>query len=445
MGANVLYRGMLATVLLSAITLFSPPLLAVPQIESWSTDNGTEVLFVAAPDLPMVDVRVVFDAGSARDGDRAGLSRLTNATLTDGAGEWSADQIAERMESVGAELGSGSLRDMAWISVRTLTEPKALNISVETLAALLSKPTFDPTALERNRQAMLAVLRQGEQSPGSVARKRFMHDMYGDHPYAIHSGGSKESLQLIKRKDLQQFYATHYVAKNSVIAIVGALQHAAAVKLANRITSQLAVGEHAPLLPEVKLLQQGHKLYLPFPSSQSHIFMGQTGMQRGDPDYFPLYLGNHILGGSGLTSRLSEEVREKRGLSYSVYSYFSPMRGTGPFILSAQTQNAKAEETQQVMRQTLERFIREGPTAQELIASRKNITGGFPLRISSNSKIVEYLTMLGFYNLPLDYLDRFVERVEAVTAEQIRDAFQRRVQPDRLLTVVAGQKSESQE
>ncbi len=436
-------RGMVATIMLSATLLFSPPLSAGPKIDSWTTDNGARVLFVAAPDLPMVDIRVVFDAGSARDGNKAGLSRLTNALLTDGAGEWNADQIAERMESVGAELGSGSLKDMAWVSVRSLTEPKALEVSIETLEAILSKPTFAPDALGRNRQMMLAALRQEEQSPGSVARKRFMQELYAVHPYAIHDGGSQQSLQAMSRHDLQQFHATYYVASNAVVAIVGALKQDAAARLANRITAQLAAGEHSPDLPTVMPLQQGRELHLPFPSSQSHIFLGQPGIRRGDPDYFPLYLGNHILGGSGLTTRLSEEVREKRGLAYSVYSYFSPMRQAGPFMLGAQTQNSKAKETLKVIRNTLEQFIANGPTEQELTASKQNITGGFPLRISSNSQIVEYLTVLGFYNLPLDYLDKFIDRVNAVTIEQIRDAFRRRIQPEHMITVIAGEESES--
>jgi zinc protease len=441
MGIDV--RGMVAVIMLSASLLFSPPLSAGPQIDSWTTDNGARVLFVAAPDLPMVDIRVVFDAGSARDGGKAGLARLTNAMLTEGAGEWSADQIAERMESVGAGLDSGSLRDMSWVSVRSLTEDRALEVSVETLEAILSRPTFGGDALERIRQMMLAALRQGEQSPGRVANKRFMRELYGDHPYAIHSGGSAESLQAMSRNDLQQFHASHYAAKNAVVAIVGALKRDAAAKLANRITASLAAGKHAPDLPVVTPPQQGREQHIPFPSSQSHILVGQPGIKRGDPDHFPLYVGNHILGGSGLTARLSEEVREKRGLSYSVYSYFSPMRQAGPFVLGAQTKNTQAEETLQVMLETLEKFIKEGPTEQELTASKQNITGGFPLRISSNGQIVEYLTLLGFYNMPLDYLDRFVGRVNAVTAEQIRDAFQRRVDPDRLLTVIVGDEGKS--
>jgi len=149
-------------------------------------------------------------------------------------------------------------------------------------------------------------------------------------------------------------------------------------------------------------------------------------------------VGNHILGGSGLVSLLSEEVREKRGLSYSVYSYFLPMSERGPFLLGLQTKNDQADEAREVMMETLRRFRDEGPTEKELAAAIKNITGGFPLRIASNSQIVRYLAVIGFYGLPLDYLDRFNERVSAVTAEQIRDAFRRRVDPDRLATVIVG-------
>jgi zinc protease len=175
-----------------------------------------------------------------------------------------------------------------------------------------------------------------------------------------------------------------------------------------------------------------------FPSSQTHVYLGQPGMRRGDPDYFPLYVGNHILGGSGLVSLLMHEVREKRGLSYSTYSYFAPMAVRGPMIMGLQTKNDQAEEARGVLLDTLQRFIDEGPTDDELDAALKNITGGFPLRIDSNSDVVSYLSVIGFYDLPLDYLDRFTDRVSSVTKEQIRDAYRRRVHPQRLAMVLVG-------
>ncbi len=421
-----------------ALVLLSQPLWAGPKIQTWETTNGARVWFVAAPDLPIVDARVVFDAGSARDAKQPGLAQLTNGVMTDGAGQWNADQIAERLESVGAELGNGAARDMAWVSMRSLKEKSALDTTVETLATILAQPTFGKEDLERNRQAMLAGLRREEQSPGSIGKKRFMQELYGDHPYAIHGGGTQESVTGMGLADLRAFHQRYYVAKNALIAIVGALDNKEAAALAERITKGLAAGERAAKIPPVAEIAKGKKISHSFPSSQSHIFVGQPGMRRGDPDYFPLYVGNHVLGGSGFGSRLMDEVRENRGLSYSVYSYFSPMRDRGPFMMGAQTQNAKRDQALQVMNETLREFIEQGPTEKELTASKQNITGGFPLKIASNSKIVEYIAMLGFYDLPLDYLDTLVDKVNAVTREQIREAFQRRVHPDRMVTVVVG-------
>ena len=418
--------------------LLHQPVLAGPEIQSWNTSNGARVLFVAASGLPMVDVRVVFDAGSAQDGSSPGLADLTNSLLNAGAGDWNADQIAERLEDVGAELGLGSERDMAWVSIRTLTEEQAFDRSMETLASILARPNFATDDLERMRKSMQTALRLGEQKPGTVAQKAFYRALFRNHPYAIPSDGTQESLAAITREQVVAFHQRYYVAANAVIAIVGALERVQAERLAEQLTGGLATGQPAPELPQVTPLQQMQQQRLQFPSSQSHILMGQPGMQRGDPDYFVLYVGNHILGGSGLVSQLSEEVREKRGLSYSVYSYFSPMRRNGPFLVGAQTQNSKVQQAIDVMRATLRNYIDQGPTQDELDAAKQNITGGFPLRISSNSRIVEYLAMMGFYRLPLDYLDRFVERVNAVTREQIHEAFQRRLNLDRFVTVVVG-------
>jgi len=426
--------------------LWASPLWAGPKIQTWSTANGARVLYVEAPELPMVDVRVVLDAAASRE-SKPGVASLTNSMLTQGAfveggGEWNADQIAERMESVGAELGSGSLRDMTWVSVRTLTREPALGTALETLATVLGNPSFPAADLERLRKSTLVALRRSEQKPRSVAKQAFYRAVFGDHPYAGDPLGTKESVEALTREDLLQHYRRHYVAKNAVVALVGAVSREQAGRIAEQVTAGLAAGEPAPTLPPVADPQAQQLQRLDFPSSQSHLLIGQPGMSRKDPDYFALYVGNHILGGNGLVSILSDEVREKRGLSYSVYSYFMPMRERGPFIMGLQTKNSQAEQAREVLLQTLERFMQQGPSAEELTASKQNITGGFPLRISSNGKIVEYLAVIGFYDLPLDYLERFNERVEAVTAEQIRDAFARRMHPEKFVTIVVGSAAE---
>ncbi|PVV25120.1 MAG: peptidase M16, partial [gamma proteobacterium symbiont of Ctena orbiculata] len=345
---------------------------AAPQIQTWQTANGVEVLFVAAPEIEMVDVRIVFDAGSARDGDKQGVTSFTNSLLSEGAGGWSAYQIAERMEGVGAQLDTGSLRDMAWVSVRSLTESKALALALETMSKVVAEPSFAEEDIERLRQSILAGLVQDEQSPGSLGKKRLYQLVFGDHPYASDPDGTIESVKAITRADIVATHKRLYVAKNALVAIVGAVNRSQAESIAEQVTHGLEPGEQVAKLPQVAPLQGAIDEQIPFPSTQSHLYIGQPGMRRGDPDYFTLYVGNHILGGSGLVSLLSNEVREKRGLSYSVYSYFLPMRQTGLFQLGLQTKNEQAGEALQVVRETLKRFIREGPSEKELEAAKQN-------------------------------------------------------------------------
>jgi zinc protease len=174
------------------------------------------------------------------------------------------------------------------------------------------------------------------------------------------------------------------------------------------------------------------------PASQSHILLGYPGIKRGDPDLFPLYVGNYVLGGGGFVSRLTEEVREKRGLVYSVYSYFMPMAEPGPFQLGLQTKKDQAEDALKLVKETLDNFIKNGITEAELKAAKANIIGGFPMRIDSNSKILDYLAVIGFYKLPLNYLDEYNSNVEKVTVAQIKDAFSRRLKTENFVTIIVG-------
>jgi len=411
---------------------------AAPAIQHWTTANGARVYFVPSPELPMVDVQVIFDAGGSRDGDKEGIAQLTNNMLDEGAGKLNADEIAERFENLGAQFGTSSHRDMAVTSLRSLTDPKLLQPALETYALILHDPTFPQDSFDRVRNQMLISLQAQQQSPGSIASKAFYKALYDDHPYASPILGTEDSLNELDRDDAIDFHKRYYVARNAVVAIVGALDRAGTEALVDTLVSALPAGE-APLpLPKVKPLTDAVSVHIDFPSTQTHVLIGQPGMTRDDPDYYPLYVGNHILGGSGLVSRISDEVREKRGLSYSAYSYFTPMRYKGPFTLGLQTRNEQTQEAISVMRETLQDFIDDGPTEKELKASKQNITGGFPLRISSNGKIADNLSSIGFYNLPLDYLDTFNDHVDAVTVEQIKAAFKNRVHPDKMVTVTVG-------
>jgi zinc protease len=250
--------------------------------------------------------------------------------------------------------------------------------------------------------------------------------------------GEADSVKAITRDDLVAFHQRYYTGSNAVIAIVGDVDREQAEALARRIVGGLPEGESAPALPEVEGREEGVQAHESFPSQQSHLLLGQAGITRDDPDYFPLYVGNHILGGSGLISRLSVQIREQRGLAYSVYSYFVPMQARGPYLLGLQTRNDQAEQARSIALDTVTSFIEEGPGEDELQAAKNNITGGFPLRLDSNQDIANQVLNIAFYDLPLDYLDTYSQRVEAVTLEQIRDAFERRVDPRNWVQIRVG-------
>ena len=233
------------------------------------------------------------------------------------------------------------------------------------------------------------------------------------------------------------------MARNATVVVVGDVTRKQAQTIAANLADALPAGDKAPALPEVSALKAAQNTFIEHPTTQSHVLMGGPGIKRGDADYFTLYVGNHILGGSGLVSRISQEIREKRGLSYSAYSYFVPMKREGPYTLGFQTRNDQRQEASSVLRETLQTFIDKGPTKKELQSSKNNIVGGFPLRVSSNGKIAEYLAVIGFYDLPLDYLSQFTAKVKAVSVEQIQDAYQRRVHPDRMVTITVGGPSNS--
>ncbi len=425
-------------VLFAALVL-GLPAQASPDILHWQTSNGARVYFVAAPELPMVDVRLVFDAGSARD-DIAGTAIMTNGMLSEGASGDSAQVLAEKFEAVGAVFDNGSLKDMAWLGLRSLRDDQYLRPALSNLKNILSRPDFPGAAYRRELERLKISVKANRQSPGNIASLRFFEELYGDHPYARPAEGTEASLAKLGLADLKAFYKRYYVASNTVIAMVGQLDRAEAEKIAEELVADLPQGEKAPALPPVKPLTEGKTVYVDFPSSQSTVMMGQVGMARGDSDYFALYLANHAFGGSGFGSRLMDEVREKRGLAYSTYSYFSPMRAAGPFQIGLQTRNDQVEEALTIIRRELDKFVAQGLQPGELNDSLKNITGGFPLRIDSNKKIAEYLSVIGFYELPLDYLDTMVANFNRQNKQTVDEAVRRRIHPQKMLTVVVGAK-----
>jgi zinc protease len=417
---------------------------ALLPIQHWETQRGARVYFVENHDLPMLDVSVEFPAGAAFDTrEKSGAANMTANMLRLGAGGMNEDEIAQRMADVGAQFGGRFDTDRAGAGLRTLSSDKERSRALDILAKTLSEPEFPGPVLEREKARLVAILKEADTKPDTIAARAFSRALYPMHPYGLRRSGEIDTIPKLTREDLQAFHRRHYTADRAVVALVGDITREQAAAIAEALTSRLpATASGAPELPPVSEVERRDVSWIAHPATQSHILMGLPGMRRDDPDYFALYVGNHVLGGGGFQSRITEEVRQKRGLAYSAYSYFTPLLREGPFTVGMQTKGDQAREALEVVNKTVRDFIAQGPTAKELAAAKKNIVGGFPLRIDSNRKIHEYLALIGFYRLPLTYLDDFTRNIERVTADQVRSAFQRRIRPERMVTIVVGPSGE---
>jgi zinc protease len=411
---------------------------AAPKIEHWLTENGARVYFIETHALPVVDMKLVFNAASAREpADKQGLAMLTSDMLLEGSTDLDSKAIAEGFEDRGAEVGTSSHRDMAIVSLRSLSDKKYLNPVVELLANVISNPVFPEKNLSREKDRSLTSLDHSLQKPGTVGSRRIYEHLYKGHPYANHPTGTHESLKAIKREDLIDFYRKYYVARNMVIAVVGDLTLAEAKALTNKISMKFNEGKAADALPEVSSIDAG-EYRIEFPSTQSHVLSGYLGIKRDDPRNLALKVGNYSLGGGGFQSRMLDEIREKRGLSYGAYSYFLPMQQTGPFIASLSTRNDQVDEAFVVSKQVIDDFLKTGPSDKELQLAKKNISGGFPLTIDSNKKLVSTLAAIGFYSLPDDYLDTYIDRVNALSKKEVTQAMQSALASKNRVTVIVG-------
>lgn len=417
---------------------------ALLPIQHWETKRGARVYFVENHDLPMLDVSVDFPAGSSFDmREKSGLASMTNHMLRLGAGGMDEDEIALKLADVGAQHAGRFDTDRAGLGLRTLSSAKERRQALDIFARMLTQPEFPATVLEREKVRLTGALKEADTKPDTIAARTFSRMVYPAHPYGLRSSGEVETVAKLAREDLVSFHRSHYIAQRAVVAIMGDVTREEADAIAEAVTENLPSADAPPpALPPVAPLTEPGVRWVAHHATQSHILMGAPGMQRNDPDYFALFVGNHILGGGGFVSRLTEEVRQKRGLAYSTYSYFSPMLREGPFVIGMQTKADQAHDALEVVRKTLADFVAQGPTAKELAAAKKNVIGGFPMRIDSNRKIHGYLALIGFYRLPLTYLDDFVKNVERVTVEDVRKAFQRRVHPERMVTVVVGPQDE---
>ncbi len=407
---------------------------AGPQIQHWVAPSGARVYFVESRSLPILDVHIDLAAGSGQDpAEKSGVASLTTGLLDSGTDTLDEEQISARLVDLGAKLTGASDHDKASLTLRTLSSTEEKTGALDLLRAVLSAPTFPETVLAREKTSMIEGLKDAATRPDSIAAKRFSAAIYPDHPYGRIA--TPESVERITRDDLVAFYRANFSARAAVVSIIGDVSRAEAEEIAQQLTAALPTGVDAAILAAVTL-PKGELIKVAHPATQSHIFVGLPAMKRTDPDYFALLVGNYTLGGGGFVSRLVKEVREKRGYAYSVYSYFAPRVLAGPFQIGLQTKREQAGDALKVVEEVLTEFLAKGPTAQELAAAKKNLIDGQALRIDSNAKLLGYLSLIGFYGLPLDYLEQFPRKVDAITRDDVRMAFQRHVKPENLVTVI---------
>lgn len=418
-----------------SISIFAKPVL---NIQHWTTNNGAKVLFVATKALPIVDVEISFMAGSAQDGNQFGVAQFTNAMLDQGTDKLDADQIAAAFDKVGALFDVNVGRDIASLHLRSITKPDMLEPALATFVDLLSEPVFTRRAFYRTQQQTLGAIQQTQQEPSSMAVDAFYKLLYGNLPYAHPIIGTKNSVKKLTRKDLQTFYDKYYVAENASIAIVGDITLEQAKAIANQLTARLPSGDPVTMLQTQPKVNGAAQRQINFEAQQSTILLGQTGITYKEANYFPLLVGNFILGQSPLTSLLFQEVRNKRALAYDVASSFNLLKNTGPFIIFLQTRNDQCPQAIGIAVKTLKDFITKGPTQAQLDAAKNSMIGNFPLGIANNDQILAMLTTIGFYDLPLNYLDTYRDNINKVTIAEVKAAFKHQIDPDKLLSVIVG-------
>lgn len=408
--------------------------------QRWQTPQGAQVVFVPSRDNPLLDVRVDFDAGNRRDNaSKPGVSDLTLSMLDAGTARLSEEAIKTRLADLAAQLNGSSDIERAGISLRVLSDPAQRDPALALLAEMLAQPAFPPALLAREKAQMLASLRHADDDPADRGERALRRLMYGEHPYALSARVTPEAVQRIQRDDILRFWREHYTARRAVVSLVGDVSRADAERIATQLTARLPVsGQPLAEIPPVNVAEQGQQQRLVHDSTQTHLLLGVPVLRRDDPDYFPLLVGNYVLGGGGFDSRLMQEVRDKRGLTYGVSSHFSPMAQAGEFVIALSTRNEQADQALAVVQDTVRDFIAQGPSEAELTQAKQHIIGGFPLRLDSNLKLMGYVSMLGQYGLPDDWLNRYPERVAAVTLAQVRDAWKRRLSLPVLNTVRVG-------
>ncbi|MEL6478584.1 MAG: pitrilysin family protein [Pseudomonadota bacterium] len=419
----------------AALLLAALPAKAV-DIQEVTTPGGITYWLVEEPSIPIVSLEISFMGGARLNPEgKEGLANMLTALLDEGAGDLDSVAFANTRDDLSARFGFGSGRDAVTVSAQMLVE--TMEPAAALLASALTAPRFDAPAVERVRAQILSGLAEDETDPQAIAGKAWSAAAFPGHPYGRPESGTTDSVSSLTAEDLRTALPSLINRANATVAIVGAVSPAQASALIDTVLEGVAEGTGFDR-PWRKVAPPPGVEIIDFDVPQSTAIFGHAGLKRTDPDFIPAFVMNYILGGGSFNSRLTDEVREKRGLAYSVYAYMSVRDEAGLYLGSVQTSNEGMAESIEVIRAEWAKMAETGLTQDDLDKAKKYLTGAFPLRFDSNAKIASYLVFMQEEDLGIDYLDERNALIEAVTLEAANAAASRVLDPDALSITIVG-------
>jgi zinc protease len=416
--------------------------LAMPPVQRMVLPNGLVLLVSEEHSLPFVTWHLIIDAGSSKDPlGEEGLAYLTAKGLLLGTSKRTATALYEELDFMGASLEASSGRDYATLSLRVLK--RHLDRGLELLMEALEQPIFPQEEIDREIQRNLAAIQSAEDRPGEVAKKAFQKALFLKSPYGHPVKGTKGSLPKLTREAFVHFHRTYYHPNASILAVVGDIT---AKEIQEKFIPRLGKwqkGEIPKMTFSTSFALGPKTIKIDRALTQANIIVGQAGIGRENPDFYGLTVMNYILGGGGFASRLMEEMREKRGLAYSVKSFFDPGRYPGSFQIVLQTKNASAREAIGLARQQVERMRKQMVTEKELEGAKKYLIGSFPLRLGTQKKLASFMTSSEYYGLGLDYPDRYPSLIRSVTREDVLRVARAYLHPKRSILVIVAHLNEA--
>ena len=426
----------LTAIAIVVVATLSPA--AAVEIQQVKSSKGISAWLVEDHSVPLIAVRFAFRGGAALDpADREGLATMLSGTLDEGAGDLTSQEFQKALKKDAVRLSFEAGRDNFYGRFQTLTQNR--DKAFELLRLAVNEPRFDEEPVERIKAQITESLKRQENDPETVAIRTWMRIAFKNHPYARNTDGSVDGVGAVTPDDLRGLTERLFSKQSLVIAVVGDIDAATLSDLLDKTFGDLPEEASRKLVPQAAVTSGPVRTIVDMDIPQSVIQFGHVGIMRKDPDFVPAYVMNHVLGGSGLTSRLMEEVREKRGLSYSVYSHLSPFEQAGLFLGGAATQNDRAGEALEIIERELKRMAEEGPTAEELEATKTYLTGSYALRFDTSTKIAGQILGIQIEGLGIDYIDRRNSLIEAVTQEDVKRVAQRLLLPGSLIVTVVGQ------